>query len=335
MKMAETSKKMLLRLSLLFVLLAVAGLAGAGLSFCRENPVGGWLFPSSPHAFFVRQAAAVGMGAAIAALMALAGWRRCLAVGPWLMLAWLAMLVGAWCQPAVNGAHNWLIVGSLHVEVWSLFPIAFSLAAAWLFSRMKVTKLFRAAREDSRSPHAVVPVLVACVAVVVMVLAMNVNRQESVRTSPRTEAVADAEAQSSVERAQSQFRAAFADADWFAGKKVDLRHFPCVMTDGAMSASALMFGKWFPAAVFALLCVLGIGLALMTWWTTDAAKRTFIVVAGILVLVPAVNSFLVCLGVAPPFLTPVPLVSYGGTLAVGTLSLVGVLFAIEREECGA
>ena len=335
MKMAGTSKRMILRLSLLLALAAVIGLTGLGLLFCWVSPVGAWLFRETPHAFFVRQAAAVGMGAAIVALMALAGWRRCLAAGPWLMLAWLAMLVGAWCQPAVNGAHNWLTVGSLHVEVWSLFPIAFSLAATWLCSREKVAKLFRAARKDTRPPHVVVLALVACVAVVVMVLAMNVNRQESVRTSPRTEAVADAEAQSSVEHAQSQFRTAFADADWFAGKKVDLRHFPCVMTDGAMSASALMFGKWFPMTVFALLCLIGVGLALMARWTTDAAKRTFIVVAGVLVLVPAVNSFLVCLGVAPPFLTPVPLVSYGGTLAVGTLSVVGVLFAMANEECGA
>ena len=323
------------RKSILLVLLAVIGLTGLGLLFCWASPIGAWLFPSSPHAFFARQAAAVGMGAAIASLVALAGWRRCLAAGPWLMLAWLAMLVGAWCQPAVNGAHNWLTVGSLHVEVWSLFPITFSLAAAWLCSREKIANHFKSAREDTRSPLAVVPVLVACVAVVVMVLAMNVNRQESVRTSPRTEAVADAEAQSPVERAQSQFRAAFADADWFAGKQVDLRHFPCVMTDGAMSASALMFGKWFPVAVFALLCVLGIGLALMAWWTTDAAKRTFVVVAGVLVLVPAVNSFLVCLDVVPSFLTPVPLVSYGGTFAVGTLSVVGVLFAMAKEERGA
>jgi cell division protein FtsW (lipid II flippase) len=323
------------RKSILIVLLAVIGLAGLGLLFCWVSPVGAWLFPETPHAFFARQAAAVGMGAAIASLMALAGWRRCLAAGPWLMLAWLAMLVAAWCQPAVNGAHNWLTVGSLHVEVWSLFPIAFSLAAAWLLSREKVANLFKPTHEDTRSPHAVVPVLVACVAVVVMVLAMNVNRQESVRTSPRTEAVADAEAQSSVERAQSQFRAAFADTDWFAGKKVDLRHFPCAMTDGAISASALVLGKWFPATVFALLCVLGVGLALMARWTTDAAKRTFVVVAGVLVLVPAVNSFLVCLGVAPLFLTPVPLVSYGGMLAVGTLSLVGVLFAMAKEERGA
>ena len=335
MKMAGTSKRMLPRLPLLLILFSVIGLAGLGLLFCWASPIGAWLFPKAPHAFFGRQAAAVGMGTAIAALMALAGWRRCLAAGPWLMLAWLSMLVGAWCQPAVNGAHNWLTVGSLHVEVWSLFPIAFSLAAAWLFSREKVANLFKSAREDTRHPHAVVPALVACVAVAVMVFAMNVNRQECVRTSPRTEAGAGAATQSSVERAQRQFRVAFADADWFAGKKVDLRHFPCVMTDGAMSASALMLGKWFPAAVFALLCLMGVGLALMARRTADAAKRTFIVVAGVLVLVPAVNSFLVCLGVVPPFLTSVPLVSYGGTLAVGTLSVVGVLFAMAKEEHGA
>ena len=54
MKMAGTSKRMILRLPLLLILFSVIGLAGLGLLFCWASPVGAWLFPSSPYAFFVR-----------------------------------------------------------------------------------------------------------------------------------------------------------------------------------------------------------------------------------------------------------------------------------------
>lgn len=69
----------------IIILAATAGLAALGLFFCWKSPIGEWLHPGS-NWFFKRQLVylVIGVLGGILAVY-LAGWRRCVKAGPWLL----------------------------------------------------------------------------------------------------------------------------------------------------------------------------------------------------------------------------------------------------------
>jgi len=304
---------------------ATAGLAALGLLFCWKSPIGEWLYLDS-NWFFKRQLVylMIGVFGGVLAVY-LAGWRRCVKAGPWLLAVWLVLFAVALPQSTAGGFSRWLAIGPFKIELWALFPIVFPLFMSWLCGKI-----------GKRARLALLGVVIAGGVAASVKIITNENRMARVAAFFRDDASVKLTRNEGAVWAQNQLCAAFVEADWFSGKDVCVKYVPQAMTGGAMSTSALVFGKWFPAATCLLICLLGSGFGLVWASSEDEGKRMFVVLSGILVLGPAVYSYLCGLMIVP-YLHPmlncaVPIVSYGGTLAAGTLIVIGIVIAQYMDE---
>ena len=309
----------------IIILAATAGLVALGLLFCWKSPIGEWLHPGS-NWFFKRQLAYLVIGVLGGVLAVyLAGWRRCVKAGPWLLAVWLVLFAVALPQSTAGGSSRWLAIGPFKIELWALFPIVFPLFMSWLCGKI-----------GKRARLALWGVVIAGGVVASFKIITNENRMARVAAFFRDDASVKLTRNEGAVWAQNQLCAAFVEADWFSGKDVCVKYVPQAMTGGAMSTSALVFGKWFPAATCLLICLLGSGFGLVWASSEDEGKRMFVAILGALVLGPAVYSYLCGLMIVP-YLHPmlncaVPIVSYGGTLAAGTLIVIGLVIAQYMDE---
>ena len=99
-----------------------------------------------------------------------------------------------------------------------------------------------------------------------------------------------------------------------------------------ISASALMFGKWFPAVLVGICAVGAASLTLLWKGTGDAAKRMFALLFGLWLVVPAAYCFLHSLALLPVAGISPALAGYGGTAAVMAWFGTGVLAAMARKD---
>ena len=312
-------------LPVMIILAATAGLAALGLLFCWKSPIGEWLYLDS-NWFFKRQLVylMIGVFGGVLAVY-LAGWRRCVKAGPWLLAVWLVLFAVALPQSTAGGFSHWLAIGPFKIELWALFPIVFPLFMSWLCGKI-----------GKRARLALLGVVIAGGVAASFKIITNENRMARVAAFFRDDANVKLTRNEGAVWAQNQLGAAFVEADWFSGKDVCVKYVPQAMTGGAMSTSALVFGKWFPAATCLLICLLGSGFGLVWASSEDEGKRMFVAILGALVLGPAVYSYLCGLMIVP-YLHPmlncaVPLVSYGGTLAAGTLIVIGLVIAQYMDE---
>ena len=109
---------------------------------------------------------------------------------------------------------------------------------------------------------------------------------------------------------QAQTCKALAQAQWFSSTDAEiLRNTPGNPTYSLPAASAVMFGKWFMAVTWVLFALVVLGLACLWRRTEDKAKRMFILVSGLGLIVPSACGHCACLGFVPMSYTSVPLVS--------------------------
>jgi len=312
-------------LPVMIILAATAGLAALGLLFCWKSPIGEWLYLDS-NWFFKRQLVylMIGVFGGVLAVY-LVGWRRCVKAGPWLLAVWLVLFAVALPQPTAGGFSRWLAIGPFKIELWALFPIVFPLFMSWLCGKI-----------GKRARLALLGVVIAGGVAASVKIITNENRMARVAAFFRDDASVKLTRNEGAVWAQNQLCAAFVEADWFSGKDVCVKYVPQAMTGGAMSTSALVFGKWFPAATCLLICLLGSGFGLVWASSEDEGKRMFVAILGALVLGPAVYSYLCGLMIVPylhrMLNCAVPIVSYGGTLAAGTLIVIGLVIAQYMDE---
>lgn len=292
---------------------ATVALAAMGCWFCWHCP--SKIYPPESHGLFWRQLAWNGAGLAVFAGAWLAGWRRLLKAAPWLMAAWMAAIAAAQFSCSVRGVHKWLSIGQLRVNVAICFMPVFALFVAWQRDRKRLrpwmwwTALFLAS------------------AWAVWHVAGNVGRMERLAAFFNPGNWMQDRAYMS-----RQLLAAFGASHWFGDAGRSLGLLPCPESDGMMSASALMFGKWFPAAIAGLLAAIG-GLLTLFWkGICDAAKRLFAFFFGLWLIVPAAYCFLHSLSLLPVAGMSPALAGYGGTAVVMAWFGTGVLAAMARKD---
>ena len=303
------------------LLSATALLAAMGCWFCWHCP--SRIYPPESHGLFWRQLAWNGVGLAVFAGARFAGWRRILKAAPWLMAAWIVSIAAAQFSHPVRGVHKWLSFGPLRVNVAMCFVPVFALFVAWLRDRKRLR------------PWMWWAALSLSAVWVVWHVAGDSGRMERMAAflDPRNWMQ---------DRAymSRQLLAAFGVSHWFGDAGRSLGLLPCPESDGMMSASALMFGKWFPAALIALFAGLGASLTLLWKGTGDAAKRMFALLFGLWLIAPAAYCFLHSLALLPVAGMSPALAGYGGTAAVMAWFGTGVLAAMARKnaaegDCGA
>ena len=287
---------------------AMMVLAAMGCWFCWHCP--SRIYPPEAHGLFWRQLAWNGVGLAAFVAAWLTGWKRLLKAAPWLMAAWVVAIFGAQFSRSVNGAHKWLPIGPIHVNVMTCFMPVFALFVAWLHEK----KWIRQWMEWTA--------IAAAATWAVWYVAGNGGRMERLVAffNPGNWM------QDRVYMSR-QLLAAFDVSKWFGDAGRSLGFLPCPESDGMMSASALMFGKWFPASLVGLFAVVGTSLTLLCKGAVEVSKRRFTLLFGLWMIAPAAYCLLHSLAFLPVAGMSPALASYGGTAVVMAWGGGGVLAA--------
>ena len=282
-------------------------LAAMGCWFC-------WHCPSrfyESHALFWRQLAWNGVGLAVFAGAWAVGWRRLLKAAPWLMTAWIAAIAMAQFSRPIHGAHKWIRFGPVGINVVTCFMPVFALFVAWLHEK----KWIRPWMEWT--------------AVALVTIWMAWMMSHSARWQARLEAFFNpGEWMNGTAYMARQLQMAFDASNWFGCAGRDLRYLPCSSSDAMMSASALLFGKWFPSVVITVFALIGV---LLTWiWRRggDTSRRRFTLIFGLWLVVPAAYCLFQSLALLPVMGKAPALVSYGGSAVAMAWFGVGVLAAM-------
>ena len=313
---------------IVLMLAAVAGLAAMGLVFCwccpdRLHDVGG----VASRWCFKRQVVWNIAGVSAALLAVAAGWKRLLKAAPFLFAGWVALWMFACSQPAVEGSCAYVRIGPVALGVWSLFPVALAMLAAWLRERYLVG-----------GRKFLCGFCAGAILAVVLSVAASPDRIARVnsffRGEPRQEMSASECASGFV---QHQTCEAFAQSRWFLPCETGiLQSLPGTMSYSMPASSAVVFGKWFMALAWTLVSALVFSLAWFWRGTNDVAMRTFIVFAGLGFVVSFALGHCANLGLTPMAFTVVPLVSYDAAAVLaswfGTGVLVSILTVSSRPE---
>ena len=308
---------------------SAALLAAMGLAFLWCCPEVKWQAAMlGAHRAFWRQLCWNAVGIAAFCTMLRFGWRRTLRAAPFVVVGWVAMLlVAEFFCPMVNGElYFWHKSVGVGVKVMALLPLVAALALAWVSDRFKI-----------KAHRLLLLMVAATLLVMVGRIATNANRVERIKAFFRGDAPpAVAMYPSSMAScwAQKTCVDAVRASRWFSGDEGYLRNNPIPgrLTFAMPAAASLTFGRWF-------LVLAGAGFAALLWCfvrafrtTTDYGKRVFLVVAGLGVFVPAIQSTCECLCLTPMLYTCVPLVSSDGTLSLATWTAIGVFAAMAEND---
>ena len=301
------------KISMWLFICAAMSLAVMGCWFCWHCP--SRIYPPETHSLFWRQLAWNGVGLAVFTATWLTGWKRLLKAAPWLMVAWLVAIGAAQFLRPVNGVHKWLPIGPVRVNVMTCFIPVIALFAAWLHEK----KWIRPWMEW-------VAVAVAVIWAVWHIVGSDVRME---RLAAFFNPVDWVQARAFMAH---QLLAAFYTSNWFGDAGRSLGFLPCPANDGMLSASALIFGKWFTTVLVWLFAVAGASLTLLWKGAVSASKRRFMLLFGLWLIAPTAYCLLHSLAFLPVAGMSPALASYSGTAIVMAWFGIGVIAAMWRCE---
>ena len=294
-----------------------AVLAAMGLCFAWRCPLDCVYGVDSGVFLFKKQLLWNVVGVAACTCAAFVPWRKWLKLAPLGMVVWFALMVVAvgFSRP-IHGSQRWADLGVVSVNVNLVLVLSWALFASWLCSK----KLIR--------PWMVLAIVGGLMlAYVYFYILGNANRLSRICAFWGL-----GEAKPHLSYAQDQMKAAYAAANWFGDANRSLRYLPIAYADSMPSASALIFGKWFPLAVAVLFAMFG---GFLTWgWMAlkNPSKRMFILFWGFAVVFSATYSFGQSVGLLPVFGFSPPLAGCGGSLAVTFWIGLGIVLSALSGE---
>ena len=305
------------------VLLSLAGLSVMGLAFLWWCPDAGFLSERlGAYWLLRRQVLWMSIGWSCFFLAVMVGWRRWMKAAPWLALGWLALFVIAICYPQVG--HNLYVrVGAVQLNVLVFCPLAVALMLAWLAEKF-----------PSRSALGMLLVVAVVLAGAFALWTLD-GREGMARIFGRESVEATYPDEVMLrEWAQDASHEAMREAHWCSGNEEVLRQ---VSMPGRCSysmpfAAALVFGKWFNALVLTIFGMFAAALACCCRRVGSSAKKVFVAVTGLFIILMAACGYSAYFGLVPPMLhTCVPLVSYGGGVVGVVWLMAGIVVALVRE----
>ena len=300
------------------ILGSIVGLAVTGLVFCwahveRLHDIGG---VTSRWYYFNRQTAWNVLGLSAFVMAIIVGWKRWLTAAPFVFAVWVALWFIAHMQPLVDGSSTFVHLGPISLGVWSLFPVAFALLAAWLRKRY-----------GDRAKRILFVAGVVAFAAITVHVATNANRMTHLAAffaGERDPGMSPGACARSF--VQTQTCKALDQAQWFVSTDVEiLRNTPGNMTYSMPASSAVMFGKWFMTTAWVFFALITLGLACLWRRTEDKAKRAFLLISGLGIIVPTILGHCQCLGLVPMLYISIPIVSNDTTAVLATWLGAGIL----------
>lgn len=311
-------------LPMALILGSIVGLAVMGLAFCwadsdRLHDIG----RAASRYYFDRQAIWNVFGLTAFGMAIIVGWKRWLKAAPFVFVGWVALWFAAHMREFVAGSSTIVLIGPISLEVWSLFPVAIALLVAWLRQRY-----------GGQAKRILFLVGVTAFAAIAVNVAMNANRMTHLAaffTEERSPNMSPAACARGF--VQSQTRKALAQAQWFSSTNTEiLRDTPGNRTYSMPASSAVLLGKWFMSVAWVFFALIALGLVYLWRRTGNKAKRAFLFVSGLGIIVPTVLGHCECLGLMPMLYTSVPLVSNDTTAILASWLGVGVLISAVVDE---
>lgn len=211
------------------------------------------------------------------------------------MLACVVLLGVALFGSPIQGAHRWLFLGTLRLDVRMLLWPAGALFAGWLCSYVRM------------NPRVVLAVF--GVGFICYLLFGFFEGDYAARFV--TYWNGDASASAATYR-QSQMRTAIESAKWFGFAGRSLYYLPAAATQSAIAGTALVLGKWTVVCSLVLMGVVGSCLAGVWLRTVDPARRMYILLYGVVLLGAAISNYLQHVRLLPVFGCSFSWLSYGG-----------------------
>lgn len=211
------------------------------------------------------------------------------------MLACVVLLGVALFGSPIQGAHRWLFLGTLRLDVRMLLWPAGALFAGWLCSYVRM------------NPRVVLAVF--GVGFICYLLFGFFEGDYAARFAAYWNG--DASASAATYR-QSQMRTAIESAKWFGFAGRSLYYLPAAATQSAIAGTALVLGKWTVVCSLLLMGVVGSCLAGVWLRTVDPARRMYILLYGVVLLGAAISNYLQHVRLLPVFGCSFSWLSYGG-----------------------
>ncbi len=290
---------------------SLAALAAMGLV------VAGVVAPTvdgAPCFYLKRQLAVLAVGAAAAVLAARVQWRRWLSAAPWLFAVWLAAFV----------ASASLQVDGYAAETWMTGWLAAALFVAWIQSRRKTL---------IRPIHLGIVLMVGLsVCMMTSLVADAACRERLMASMGFAEPSAAVQTENSRVVEQGQLDKAWRSAKWIGAADEGVA-VPNPHASGVSSATAVAFGKAFPAGVMALFFGVLMTLSLTCRTMADASGHVFMGVYGwVCLLVPAAVNLLASMKRVPFTGLEVPLVGCGVAASLVALLGFGIACSAARKD---
>ena len=286
-------------------------LTAMGLSFAWKCPLDCVFGVDSGVFLFKSQLiwSAIGVGACFGA--SLIPWNRWLKLAPWGLVSWVVLAVAAQFSPPVDGAHKWVKIGCLAININCVFVVAWALFAAWLCSKKHIR------------PWMIFAFIVGLLLAYVYLHVLG----NATRLARICAFFGCGEGNAHFNYMQDQMKAAYATAKWIGDADRSLRYLPRAFSDSMPSASALLFGKWFPLAVAMLFAMFGGFLSRVWLGVKCSSKRMFMLFWGGAMLFFAMYSLGQSVGLLPVHGFTPPLAGCGGALAVTFWLGLGIVFS--------
>ena len=291
-----------------------------GLAFCWASPMNGHLHGSGGHWFFWRMISWNAIGISLGAIAWKVGWKRWLKATPILLIGWVALFVYVATLPNDGGRFGWVGVGSIRFNVWELLPVVVALWAARISEKL-----------HCRSIWAGLLVMVVVCCGIGLEIAKHPARLRTALVSPTQQMMAADARLPAMTFLQNQCVGAVKESKWFGRSEINTRYIPEGTASSMPAVAAALFGRWYLVLLCCALGCWGAGFSYVWKKRRDEPARSYVMVLGVLIILPSVMNLLATIGLAPKFDCSIPFASFGGSLAAATWIGLSIVYAQDGE----
>lgn len=287
-----------------------------GLVFCWDTPANAYLHGEGSRFFFTRMLCWTLMGVPLSMLAYMLGWRRWLKATPFIAAGWVGLVAYAATCPLVNGHWGWISLGCLRINVWEFAPVVAALVAAYFVWRLKCKAIWTVG----------MALIVVAISVGNRIIGWQ-NRFEREDLVPTQQRMSMDACQTARAFLQNQCAGAVRESRWFGRTNIETKVIPESTTTSMPAVCAVLFGKWYLLLLTFALAFMGVAIGFFCKSREDEAMRSYALIWGGIVLIPAFLNIMGCVGFVPMFNLGIPFACYGGTLVVSTLLGLAILLS--------
>ena len=291
-----------------------------GLVFCWVTPENAHLHGPNSHFFFNHMVCWMLIGISLSVLSYMFGWRRWLNAAPYIAVGWIGLVVYAATCPLVNGHWGRIRMGCIQINALEFAPVVAALVAAYFVRLLKCKAIWAVG----------MALIVVAVGVGNRIIGFQNRfvREDLVPTQQRMSMDACQTARAFL---QNQCAGAVRESCWYGRANIETKVIPENTTTSMPAVCAVLFGKWYLLLLTFALAFMGVAIGFFYKRQEDEAMRSYALIWGGVVLIPAFLNIMGCVGFVPMFNLGIPFACFGGTLVVSTMLGLAILSSQGKE----